>query len=256
MIWILEQLQKKMIKREIAYILGIVALAMLLFFNYKALIKSKQELRDQTELYNAVTSSLEVWKDKDSLNNAKIQIMQTEKAKDFLKLQNLEGANLDLKNLIEKQGKKIKDLSVALVIESESKVTDTLRVYYPIDDDTLIFSKNVLLDSVKNEWINVVYGFNKGFSYLDLSIRNKYEVVVGVEGKSIFKRGTPYATIKNLNPYTETKEMRVYQVAMPKPKTMGISLQAGFGGIYDIKSESLGYGPYIGLGVHYNIINW
>ena len=243
-------------KTNSVFIIIIAVLIASLFLLFNSNRKTKKKLKEQVELYNSVTSSLDVWKDKDSLNNAKIQIVQTEKAKDFLKLQNLQGTNLELQNLIKQQEKKIKDLDAALIIESETKYTDTLKVYYPIQGDTLIFSESVLLDSVKNEWINTVFGFDKGFSYLDLTIKNKYEVVLGLEGGSFFKRGTPYAVIKNLNPHTDTKEMRVYQVSIPKQKRWGIAVQAGFGGVYDIKQSSIGYGPYIGLGINYNIINW
>ena len=243
-------------KLHIIYLVVVGLLIAALTITFVSLNRQKSKFVDQEELYNAVTDDLKTWKDKDSLNFAKIQIIQTDKAKDFLKIENLKGVNLDLQNLIKSQNKKIKDLTAALVIESNTIYTDTLRLFLPLGGDTIVFSKSVLLDSISNLWIDATFGFNKGFSYLDVNVKNKYEIVMGFEGKSIFKRGVPYATIKNLNPYTETKEMRVYQVTMPKQKTLGISIQAGFGGVYDMKSESLGYGPYIGLGVHYNIINW
>jgi hypothetical protein len=48
--------------------------------------------------------------------------------------------------------------------------------------------------------------------------------------------------------------MRVYQVSVPKQKRMGISFQTGFGGVYDMKNNNISYGPYVGLGLNYNII--
>ena len=241
---------------HIIYLVIVGLLIVALTITFVSLSKQKSKFVDQEELYNAVTGELKTWRNKDSLNLAKIQIMQTDKAKDFLKINNLTGANLDLQNLVKAQGKKIKDLTAALVIESETSFTDTLRVFYPIGGDTIVFSKSVLLDTISNEWIDAMFGFNKGFSYLDLKIKNKYEIVMGFEGGNIFKRGIPYATLTNLNPYTSTKEMRVYQVRVPKQRRFGVGLQAGFGGVYDIQQKSIGYGPYVGLGINYNIINW
>ena len=56
------------------------------------------------------------------------------------------------------------------------------------------------------------------------------------------KRGIPYATITNLNPYTSTKEMRVYQVRVPNKKDLDRFNQTGFGGVW-YTTEKIGYGP-------------
>lgn len=231
----------------------LLGVAILLF----SLLSEKiSDYKEQVELYNSITDTLRIWKDKDSLNLAKIQVMQTDKASDFIKIKNLTGTNLELQNLIKRQRKQIKDLNTALILKEETVIRDTTRLYYPIEGDTLIFSKSVLLDTLKNNWINVTYGFNKGISYLDLSIINEYEITIGYEGGNIFKKGVPYAVVRNLNPYTVTKDLRVYQVSIPKQKRFGISLQSGFGGFYDMKNSNIGYGPYIGLGFSYNIIKW
>ena len=234
----------------IAILLG-VAISLLFLYN-----KEKNNYKEQVNLYNAITDNLKTWKDKDSLNLAKIQVMQTDKASDFLKIKNLEGTNLELQNLIKSQGKKIKDLNTALIVKSETIIRDTTRIYYPIEGDTIIFSQSVLLDSIKNEWITALYGFNKGRSVLDFTLVNDYHITIGYEGGNVFKQGTPFAIIKNLNPYTITNDLRVYQTSMKKQKRIGISLQTGFGGLYDIKTKTLGYGPYVGLGVNYNILLW
>lgn len=243
---------------KIKYILGgaivvLIGLTMSLLFLYG---KERANYKEQANLYNAINGELQTWKDKDSLNNAKIQIIQTEKAETFLELKNLEGINLELQNLIKNQGKKIKDLNSALILKSETIIRDTTRLYYPIEGDTIIFSQSVLLDSIQDDWIDVVYGFNKGKSILDFTLLNEYHVTFGYEGVSLFKRGTPYAIVKNINPYTNTSDFKVYQVTPAPQKRFGLSLQTGFGGLYDIKNKNLGYGPYVGLGINYTILFW
>lgn len=234
----------------------ITALAVIVVSLFIQIGKYRSDYKEQVNLYNSITDSLKTWKDKDSLNLAKIQVMQTDKVSDFLKIKNLTGTNLELQNLIKNRDKKIKDLNTALILKNETVIRDTTKLYYPVGGDTLIFSQSVLLDTLNNRWVNAIYGFNRGFSYLDLRIVNEYEVTIGYEGGNIFKKGTPFATVRNLNPYTTTNDIRVYQVSIPKQKRFGISLQTGFGGIYDIRNTTFGYGPFIGLGINYNILLW
>lgn len=223
---------------------------------FSLLSEKRSDYKEQVELYNSITDTVKFYKNKDSLNVAKIQVMQTDKESDFLKIKNLTGTNLELQNLIKDKDKKIKDLNTALIHKDETVYIDTLRMYYPIGGDTIIFSQSVLLDTINNKWINAKYGFNKGLSYLDLKVYNEYQITIGYEGGNLFKKGTPYGIVTNMNPYTSTKDMRVYQVSVPKQKRMGISFQTGFGGVYDMKNNNISYGPYIGLGLNYNIIKW
>ncbi len=231
-------------------IIGIVILTILSLY-----FKQRENYIEQVNLYNAITDSLKVYKNKDSLNVAKIRIMQTDKESDFLKIKNLTGTNLELQSLIKNKDKKIKDLNTALILKDETIVIDTLRQYYPIGGDTVIFSQSVILDTISDKWINTIFGFRKGFSYLDLKVYNEYQLTIGYEGGNIFSQGTPYAIVTNLNPYTVTKDMKVYQVNIPQKK-FGVSLQLGVGGLYDLNTKSLGYGPYAGIGFNYNFMLW
>lgn len=221
---------------------------------FSLLSEKRSDYKEQVELYNSITDTVKFYKNKDSLNVAKIQVMQTDKESDFLKIKNLTGTNLELQNLIRNKDKEIKDLNTALIHKDETVYIDTLRIYYPVGGDTIIFSQSVLLDTINTKWINAKYGFNRGFSYLDLKVYNEYQITIGYEGGNLFKKGTPYGIVTNMNPYTSTKDMRVYQVSVPKQKRMGISFQTGFGGVYDMKNNNISYGPYIGLGLNYNII--
>ena len=234
-------------------IVMLLGVAILLF---SLLSEKRSDYKEQVELYNSIIDTVKFYRNKDSLNVAKIQVMQTDKESDFLKIKNLTGTNLELQNLIRNKDKKIKDLNTALIHKDETVYVDTLRMYYPIGGDTIIFSQSVLLDTVNNKWINAKYGFNRGLSYLDLRVYNEYQITIGYEGGNLFKKGTPYGIVTNMNPYTSTKDMRVYQVSVPKQKRMGISFQTGFGGVYDMKNSNISYGPYIGLGLNYNIIKW
>lgn len=246
-------MKNKFVYILIAILSGFIILNISLF---NQVIKYKKAKDSQIELYNALTDTLKVYKTKDNLNAAKIQVIETEREKDFLNIKNLEGLNLELQHLVKNKNKEIDKLNAALIIASETRYSDTIRQYYPINGDTIIFSQSLLLDQINNNWINATFGFKYGFSYLDLNIKNQYNVTIGYEGKTLFKPGIPYAEVVNLNPYTITSGMKVYQVSLPKPKRFGISFQSGFGGLYDIYNKNLGYGIYAGLGFNYTIFSW
>ena len=219
-------------------------------------IDYKVKYKEQVKLYDAITDSLQHYKTSDSLNVAKIKVIETERLQDFLNIKNLTGTVKELQELIINRDKKIKDLTAALVLKDETIIIDTLRLYYPIEGDTIIFSKSILLDTINTKWYNIVHGFRYGYSYLDLKVYNEYNVLIGYENGGLFKKGTPYATITNLNPYTYTNEMRVYQVKFPSIKRNGLGVTLGFGGLYDMKNKNFGYGPYIGGSYTYNILLW
>lgn len=243
----------KILNIIIVILIGFIIISIVLF---DQTIKYKQARDSQIELYNALTDTLKVYKTKDGLNAAKIQVIETEREKDFLRIKNLEGLNLELQNLVRNKDKEIDKLNTALILASETKYVDTTRIFYPIGGDTIIFSQSTLLDKINNEWIDATFGFKRGFSYIDLRIRNQYNVLIGYEGRTLFKPGIPYARVVNLNPYTITSDMKVYQVSLPRPNRFGLSIQTGFGGLYDLRSNNLGYGPYFGLGFNYTIFSW
>ena len=242
-------------KNTIIFTISFVAIAIIISL-IALLVNSRRDVVSQKDLYEAITDSLYSYKTKDSLNAVRIQIIQTDREKDFLTIKNLTGTNLELQNLVKNKDKRISELSAALILKDETVIYDTTRVFHPIGGDTLVFSQSILLDTINTQWYDATFGFRYGFSHLDLKIRNQYNVTLGYEGGNWFKRGTPYARVVNLNPYTQTNDLRVYQVAVPPPKRFGLGIQSGFGGLYDIRNNNLGYGFYIGLGFSYNIIRW
>jgi fructosamine-3-kinase len=236
-------------KKEYWYFISLFAFFLIIFFIRRG-DSYKENYEEQVSLYNSITDSLKTYRNKDSLNVSRIFVMQMDKAKDFLEIQNLKDGNLKLQNFINSQGKQIKDLKTALYIANQTTYTDTVRDYYPIGGDTIVFSESVLLDSINNNWINARYGFQYGKSYFTMKPRDEFTIAIKDS-----KQGY-YAEITNLNPYSTTKDIRVFNVAVPKQKKCGIGIDLGFGINYGLSSRKLDYGPYVGLGISYNIIEW
>lgn len=239
-------------KKWIRYIpyamIGILFISLLLVF--KQCDSYKDKYKDQIDLYLSLTDTLHNYKTKDSLNAATIKVIETHRAEDFLKIKNLEGYNLKLQQLISSQKKEIKNLTSALIVATETQFTDTIREFLPLGGDSIIFSKSVLLDSVKNSWVDVTWGFKMGKSILRLKTFDEFSIVVKDS-----KNG-PFAEITNLNPYSTTKNMRVYNVATPRQKKQGIGYSIGIGGQYGYFNRKFDVGPYIGIGYNGNLFEW
>lgn len=116
-------------------------------------------------------------------------------------------------------------------------------------EDKVVYTDPEYTDTLDNGWISYTQRMNKDSSFLDLKVRNSFSAIVGTEKGSLFKRGRPFVDLNLDNPYSEVKELRTYQVAMPPKKKIGIGLNVGFG-----FSGNLTPKPYVGIGVSYNFI--
>lgn len=228
-----------------------VILAIIIFYILFVVIRNlDNKIVKQKDLYEAITDSLHTYKNKDSLNVAFIKVMETDRAKDFLEIKNLTGSNLKLQSLIKSQGKDIKNLRTALLVATETQYVDTIRDFYPIGGDTIIFSESVLIDSISNNWIKGKWGFKKGKSIFQIKTFDEFSIVIKDS-----KKGT-YAEITNLNPYSSTKDMRVFNVATPKQKKRGFGYSIGVAGHYGYFNKQFDVGPYIGIGINGNLFEW
>ena len=240
---------KKDLYKYLPYII-IIILIVALYFIFRQSKDYKDKYKEQIELYESLTDTLRVYKNKDSLNVATIKVIETNRAEDFAKIKNLEGYNLKLQQLVVSQGKSIKDLTSALIIATETHFIDTVREYLPLGGDSIVFSKSVLLDSVNNKWINAIWGFRMGKSILQLKTFDEFSIVIKDS-----KEGS-YAEITNMNPYSTTKDMRVYNVSVPKQKKIGIGYNIGVGAQYGYFNRKFDVGPYIGIGINGNLFEW
>lgn len=239
----------KKIITPVSYFIVLLSI-FLLFYMKRQVDNYKIKYNQQLELYESITDTLKSYKNKNNLNVSKIKIIETLRAEDFLKINNLTGYNLRLQDLVKLQGKDIKNLKSALIVATETQYTDTIRLYHPIGGDTIVFSKSVLIDAVKTNWIDIAYGFKMGKSYLQLKTFDEFSIILKES-----KKGN-YAEITNHNPYSTTKDMKVYNVATPRQKKIGLGYNVGFGGHYGLMNKQFDIGPYIGIGINGNLFEW
>lgn len=225
-------------KRDIIY--GTLAILLVLWLSIDISNKHKREL-DQAKLETKVaTTQMQQWRNSDSLHVARIAVIEAEKNKSFLKIKSQDSMILFLQSEVKRVNKKLKEGSSVTVVQSNTNVHDsspttvTPSIIYKDKFPVYKTSKNTL-------WSDIAITANKDSIHYDLTIRNKYSVVIGYE------KNVPYAEITNFNPYSETKDMRTYSVIMPAKKRIGIGFHAGYG------ISATGLSPYIGVGFSYNL---
>lgn len=100
---------------------------------------------------------------------------------------------------------------------------------------------NTIIDSIRMD-APITVGFTDDYKVLVTS-QNPYMVVTGMNG----------AYIKDLLPKETTT---VVTPTIPKEsvwKRFNVGIQAGFGGLYNLRDRRWGYGPYLGLGLGFRI---
>ena len=214
-------------------------------------IGTRKELKNQTDLYEAVTDTLQTFKNKNGELVAKIQAIEVEREKDFTTIRNLTGINKELQDLVKKKSKEIKDLEMALILKEETIIIkrDTILT----DPKTSEVIKDIILvDTIKNDWITVKYGINKGFYVLDLGVKNEYHIAMGQESQGLFKPTKSYVEIVNKNPYTITTDAKGYR-KVENISRWDVGFHIGFGGQFGFIHQKFDYGPQIGVGFNYKI---
>ena len=229
------------IKITFGIILGIILLA---FITYKCNNDSNQSKTEQTIL----NDNQKTFRDKNSLNHTTNNVIEG-KVKDFIDLQVKDRQIIELQELVKKYKKQLSNKGNATNFTSETKY-DTIYET-KIKRDTIILSKNTIMDSIHNKWINTTFGFDKGNTVFTLKLKNEYSVIIGEESQGWFKSKKTFVEVINKNPYSETVQLKTYQVQTKSIRKIGIGL-----GVYYGIGSNFQFQPFIGIGIQYNLIRF
>ena len=176
----------------------------------------------------ASTSRVEV-------NNIK-EINNT-KSNDSLVLQ-LQSAIERLSEEVKKNGSSITAFEAKLKASQSSKTDVSYR-----KDSTPVYKSHF-----KDEWIDLKTVADKDTTTFDLSVTNKYNVMLGYERTNIFKKPKPIVKIEDLNTHSKVTGIKSVSVKDERPK-VEFKWNVGAGAHYDIFSQRFGFGPYGGFGL-------
>lgn len=180
------------------------------------------ELKQVEGLYKTSQDSLEITRTALNEEHAKSEVLETENTGLFITLNIRDRNIMRLQNLVNKYEKENGKLNTALIISNETniKLKDSIRnliIGYTHDPETPDIIYPIYTRPLNEKWYSGQITMGLDTTDLDLKIKNEYDVTIGDEKISLFKKKT-YANITNLNPDTETKVMKVYQKPPVKTK--------------------------------------
>ena len=219
-------------------IISTVVAVVLLF-----IIRNKNENNEELRNFvSAVNSEMVQYRDKYGREVAKREIIQTDRIKDFLNYKTSDSLLMELQEQVKSFKSQLKNNGSATIYEGETKVdkSTVTNVFY--SDSNFTYKSNF-----EDKWITYNIEANKDSTRLNLKVENKYNVVIGEERVSLFKR-KPFATVTNYNPYSKITDLRTYQVKTIDRK-WGVGANVSYGVSSDLEPRL-----YIGVGLNYNLI--
>lgn len=224
---------------------------------YVAITHYMQDAAEQKALGEAAQSKLIVTENKLGQETASRQAYETADNATFLALKNMDAETKKLQDLVRSYKKELKKGGSATVVTTETAVSET-AVTTVIEDSTgcnPTYQVDID-DTLVDPWLAYKIVANRDSINFNFVLKNEFTVVVGQKQqkgfKGWFKDPKPFVDITNLNPYTKTKELRTYTVAVPKQKRLGIGVSAGYG--LHMGSGGVSHGLNISVGLNYNLI--
>ena len=156
--------------------------------------------------------------------------------------------NIKLVNEFREEVKNMKNKSSVTYFSTNTPIVLSTK---PIRFHDYITNQEIRVDSIKQfgEWIT---GYIKSYSdssFVNLNVKNDYVLSIGTESNGLFKPRKFYGKLTNLNPYTNTSDLKIVAKEQPKPKKIGIGVSFSYGLTSDLKLQ-----PCIGIGISYNLI--
>jgi hypothetical protein len=226
----MEEERPRLLSKTLWHIGLVIALLLMTY-----LYLNERNIRiEQETLIEASMSEIEVWRGKNGESIAKIQVLETSNKKAFLNLQTKDSTILDLQELVRINRKLFNDAkAAAAIIKSQTTIDTTTATVVTIDSvsNTPIYTANI-----KNKWYEANTVATKDSTTIKLTTVHNLSLVIGTESQGLFKKRKTVAIVQDDNPYSEIKDMRVYNVTQSKKRFV--------------------VGPYIGMGITGTSINW
>lgn len=240
---------------------------------YLKLDKQNQKVNEQANTIAALGDTIRQHKDSEGRLVSTITSFQAQSSKDFLKLKTKDSTITELQKVVKTNEKRIKNTGSATVFTSTTNVdtgAKTQIIYPQKDQDSL---QGIKKDTGRQatypfpiyesqiswgKWGYFRIVSSKDSTHLKGFINNEYSVVVGEDNSPNlfhpFRKATPFSEVTNYNPYSSTKTLRTYQTSLPPPKTWGVGITGGYGGV---RANSQVYtGWFIGVGLTKTFIRW
>lgn len=220
---------------------------------------------ESNEMYEHLQDSITTYKNKYGESVAVIQVLQASNTSTLLELKTKDETILWLQKEVKDAHDKIKSGGSISIVGTEILFTgkngttitfDTSKPPIMDDDEDASFNKTVYLypeyssTSKDTTWIKYSIKANKDTTTLDLSVKNKYSVLIGSKRDKWYKPKYPIVEVTTKNPYDKVKTLRAFEVKDNQKTRLGLGLSVGWG------VNPKGIQPYLGIGLNYTLIKF
>jgi len=229
------------------FLITLVVAAILFILLWRQCNKTTQ----QGDISFAISDTLTLTRDSLGRQTAKISVITAFDKRGLLMIRTKDSTIKALKTLVAHTkgllSATILSNSTANVVRSASNITGRDTVI----QDSLIYLYPVYSTNFKNRWEDFIITADKDTFDINYTLFNEFEITQAREKriKGLFKRKVPVITIKNMNPNTETRELRSFAIK-PHPRRMSL----GVGVYYGFSIPTLKPSLILGGGVQYNLI--
>jgi len=228
-----------------------VALIIVIFILLKMYLGERDSRIEQELLIEASTDELQLWKNKDGENLAKIQVLETRNEKTFLAFKSQDSTIQELQQLVKQNRKLFKNnKGTAGIIKSETKIDTIAPTLVSLDS---LNNSPVYTANIKDKWYNINTIATKDSTRVSLNTFHNMSLIIGSESQGLFKKRKTYAIAKDENPFSNIKDMRIYNVTEDK-KHFVIGPYAGAG--LTLSNGLVRTGWQVGFGVTYKLFEF
>lgn len=215
-----------------------------------------------TNLANSLQSKLKTYVDKDGKNHGRIATLETTNAQQALEIKSSDATINRLLEVIDKNAKLLKKQGAAVAVISTVASVDTVFITKEVipsetEDCNPTYKSDFVTKEIREvagkkdtiTWIEGKLQMNKDSTKVAFEFNEELDIVIGSESTGFLGMGRPkpFADVKLGNPYNKVKDMRVWKIQTPAPKT----IHCGIGTFYGIGSN---FTPqiFVGAGVMYS----
>lgn len=245
-------MEQQIRKNDWTWVYTVLLITLIILAFYSGMRCSSGSIdKSSIEFANALNDTLRTYRNKDSVQTATILSLRTEKVVSLSDLKTMDLELLRLKEVVKEYehklapGSSVTNVSSVTSVKGKQPTVVTVHDTIKLSMDSLYQVYPTYRSELKDKWLDVSVISQPDTTFYDIKITNEYSVILGKD-----KRGH-FADVTNYNPYTSVTKLRSYQVKMPPRKNFSIGIGVGYG-----LDKSLKPTPYIGIGVHYNIINF
>ena len=167
--------------------------------------------RDYNQMYE--NSFGELTKERNKLNQeiTKSSLIQVENEKMFLEMKSKDSTIIWLQEVVKDYKGKLNSATVlSNITESKGTSTTIITESDTVYKDSIAYIHSTYETSYNTEWDSGYVKANKDSIFHYNMARNNYEITMGYESQGFLKKRQPFVSIKNLNPNTETLQLKTY----------------------------------------------